>query len=145
MTNPDPNFNTEYTAAVNCANPINTPASAPVITSVNIGTAWVWWVEILIPAGHAGYTGIALVDSGAFILPYANPGPAWIVGDDDLVRYNYDKSTGVNLNFWSFNTSTDFAHTFYCRIGYTPIAALEEGGASITTPDLQTWLAEIGQ
>lgn len=144
MTNPDPNFNTEYVASVICTNPINTPATDPVVTPVGIDTAWVWRVEILIPAGHAGYTGIALVDSGAFIVPYANPGPAWFIGDNNLLEYNYDKQTGVNLAFWSYNTSTDYTHSFYCRVVYTPIGALEEGGSAITSPDLSTWLAEIG-
>jgi len=142
--NPDPNQNTEYVAAVNCVNPENTPATDPVVTLVGIGTAWVWRVEILIPSGHYGYTGIALVDSGAFIVPYANPGPAWLIGNDNLLEYNYDKQTGANLAFWSYNTSTDYSHTFYCRVVYTPIGALEEGGSTITSPDLSTWLAEIG-
>jgi hypothetical protein len=141
---PGTEINTEYTAAVNCPNPINTPATAPVTTEVNIGTAWVWRVEVRIPPGHAGLTGLALVDSGAFIVPYANPGPAWLVGDDDLLEYPLDKQTGVNLAFWSYNTSTDYAHTFYCRVIYTPISAFTGGEVDISVPDLTAWLDEIG-
>lgn len=144
MTNTGPGVYTEYTAAVNCANPINTPASAPVKTNVGIGTAYVWRVEIEIPAGHYGYTGIALVDSGAFIIPFANPGPAWLIGNDRLLEYPYDKQTGANLQFWSFNTSTDFPHTFYCRVIYTPITLMDESPGDISVPDLTAWLSEIG-
>lgn len=143
MENPDPANSTEYTAWVAPVSPINTPATAPTHTSVGIATAWVWRVEVRIPPGHAGFTGIALVDSGAFIVPFANPGPAWLIGDDDLLEYPLDKQTGVNLQFWSYNTSTDFLHGWQCRVIYTPISALGEGETDISVPDLTAWLAEI--
>lgn len=140
---PDPNI--EYTAWVAPTSPINTPATAPTVTAVGITTSWVWRVEVRIPPGHAGYTGLALVDSRSFIVPFANPGPAWLIGDDDLLEYPLGKQTGDNLAIWTYNTSTDYAHGWQVRILYTPIAAfVEDQGGVIVSPDVSDWLAEVG-
>lgn len=144
MSVPGTDVNTEYTAWVAPVSAIGTPATSPTVTPVSIGTAWVWRVEVRIPPGHAGLTGIALVDSSSFIVPYANPGPAWLIGDDDLLEYPLDKQTGANLAFWSYNTSTDFQHGWQCRVIYTPISAFTGGETDISVPDLTAWLAEIG-
>ena len=139
-----PDLNTEYTAWVAPLSAINTPATAPTVTNVGIGvTAWVWRVEVRVPPGHAGYTGIALTDSGSFIVPYANPGPAWLIGDDDLLEYPLDKQVGLNLAFWSYNTSTDYQHGWQCRVIYTPMSAFTEQNDVIVTPDVADWAQAI--
>ena len=140
-----PDVNVEYTAWVEPSSAINTPATSPDSTWVGIGTAWVWRVEFRIPPGHAGVTGIALVDSGSFLVPYANPGPAWLVGDDDLLEYPLGKETGVNLALWHYNSSTTYVHGWQVRVVYTPIAAFMADQAAIVTPEPAAWLAELGQ
>lgn len=139
-----PGVNTEYTAWVEPSSPLGTPATSPTVTTVGIQTAYVWRVEVRIPPGHAGVTGIALVDSGSFLVPYANPGPAWLIGDDDLLEYPLGKETGVNLALWSYNTSTTYDHGWQVRIVYTPIAAFNADQADIVTPEPAEWLAELG-
>lgn len=138
-----PGPNIEYTAWVAPISPVNTPASAPTVTSVGIATSYVWRVEVRIPPGHAGYTGIALVDSGAFLVPYSQGTPSWLIGDDDLLEYPLGKQVGDNLQLWSYNTSTDYEHGWQVRVIYTPISALEDQGPGIVTPEPADWLAEI--
>lgn len=135
----------EYTAWLAPTSPENTPASDPTVTAAGIGDAWLWRAEFRIPPGHAGYTGIALVDSGAFIVPYAPVGAAWLIGDDDLLEYPYGKQTGVNLALWSYNTSSDYEHGWQVRLIYTPISAVDIDESVIVTPDVSDWLAEVGE
>ncbi len=139
-----PDVNTEYTAWVEPSSPLGTPATAPTTTTVGIATAFVWRVEVRIPPGHAGLTGIALVDSGSFLVPYSQGDPSWLIGDDDLLEYPLGKQVGSNLQLWSYNTSTLYAHGWQVRVVYTPMAVLDEGGqAVIISPDVSTWLAEV--
>ena len=138
-----PGPNVEYTAWVAPVSPIGTPASSPTMTDVGITTSFVWRVEVRIPPGHAGYTGIALVDSGSFLVPYSQASPAWLVGDDDLLEYPLGKQTGDNLQLWSYNTSTDYAHGWQVRVIYTPVSVFDEAGAGIVTPEPAQWLAEL--
>jgi len=140
-----PDVNVEYTAWVEPSSAANTPATSPDSTQVGIGTAWVWRVEFRIPPGHAGVTGIALVDSGSFLVPYANPGPAWLIGDDDLLEYPLGKEVGVNLALWHYNLSTTYTHGWQVRVVYTPIAVFMADQAVIVTPEPPAWLAELGQ
>jgi hypothetical protein len=139
-----PDLNQEYVAWLAPSSPVNTPASSPTVTQVGIGQVWLWRFEVRIPPGHAGYTGIALVDSGSYLVPYAQPGPAWLVGDDDLLSYPVNKETGANLAVWTYNTSTDYSHGWQVRIVYTPIAALNADLATISTPEPADWLANLG-
>lgn len=138
-----PGPNVEYTAWVAPTSPAGTPATSPTITDVGISTAYIWRVEVRIPPGHAGMTGIALVDSGAFLIPFSQGAAAWLVGDDDLLVYPLGKETGTNLQLWSYNTSADYAHGWQVRILYTPVVVFEDSGADIITPEPAAWLAEI--
>lgn len=138
-----PDANTEYVCWVAPSSPVNTPATAPTETSVGISTAWVWRVEVRIPPGHAGYTGLALVDSGSFLVPYSQASPGWLIGDDDLLEYPLGKQVGDNLQLWTYNTSTDYTHAWQVRVVYTPMSTMDEGGSVIVTPEPADWLAEL--
>ena len=132
-----------YTAQLAPVSPTNTPATAPTVTDINLNVVTLWEMNIRIPPGHAGYTGIALVDSNQFVLPYALSGAAWLVGDDDDLTFPYGKELGANAALWSYNTSTDYQHGWQVRLVYSPIVVVEEEPPVIVTPDLATWLAEI--
>jgi hypothetical protein len=134
--------NTEYTAVLAPVSPLGGGPSTPDQLACNIGTAMLWRAEFRIPPGHAGYTGIALVDSGQYILPYSQSEPAWLVGDDDDLSYPYGKQVGDNLALWSYNTSSDYDHGWQVRLVYTPVAAVDVDEAVIITPDVADWLAE---
>jgi hypothetical protein len=100
-------------------------------------------INVRIPPGHAGYTGIALVDSGSFLVPYAQPGPAWLIGDDDDLNFEIEQQSGSTVQLAYYNTSTDYSHGWQVRITYTPMSVYEEGGDVIVTPDVADWAQAI--
>lgn len=109
------------------------------LTDTGISTVFLWKMEVRIPPGHAGLTGIALVDSGSFVIPYDPGNEVWIIGDDDLLEYPYEKELGSNVQLATFNGGS-YNHGWQVRLFYTPMSALvtdEEaaisvGGASST-------------
>ncbi len=120
-----------------------TPETAPVSTPVALPAfSWLWLLEVRIPAGHQGVTGLALVDSGQYIVPYGAGAPAWLVGNDDLLRYPYGKEVGANVVFYAYNTGA-YNHTWQCRLVYSPVATKDEAGAVIISPDVAEWLSEV--
>ena len=71
-------------------------------------------IEIVIPAGHAGVTGLAIANAHQIVIP--NKGSVWIIGDDEVIRWPMDGY--LNSGSWSaFTYNTDFAnaHTWYFR------------------------------
>lgn len=64
--------------------PASTPEATPVIVPTVGGGKWrVTRVEIVIPAGHVGLTGIQLWYGGGPALPYDS---GWFSGDNDVIR-----------------------------------------------------------
>jgi len=133
----------EYTYVAVPSAPAGTPESAPTRTAVVLNQgSHLWRVEVRIPAGHQGVTGLALVDSGQYILPYEINGTAWLVGDDDLLEYPYGKTIGSNVVFLAYNTGI-YNHAWQCRLIWSPAALVDTDQAVITSPDVADWLAEV--
>ena len=104
--------------------PANTPKASPTTTPTRLPIAQVVSVEIDIPAGHAGLTGIYLAVSGAPALP-------WGAG-------NYFSGNGSTFSYelvglpdsgdWSavcYNTDT-FAHAFTIRYAILDFAFTDQ-------------------
>jgi hypothetical protein len=119
----------------------NTAQSAYTLTPVSISLCQLWRAEFRIPPGHQGLTGIALWDSGAFIIPYSPSAPAWLVGDDDDLTYPYDKELGANVQLATYNTDDTYDHGWQVRLVYTPMSAIDAGGEPIVVPASADWLA----
>ena len=132
---------TEYTCWVAPTCNAGTAASSYTTTSVPIATCQLWRAEFRIPPGHQGLTGIALVDSGTFVIPYAGAGAAWLIGDDDLLEYPYDKELGTSVVLATYNTDTTYNHGWQVRLIYTPWSALTANEAVLTTPDVSVTVA----
>ena len=107
-----------------------TAASAYTTTDVGISTVLLHCMEVRIPPGPNGLTGIALVDSGAFIIPHSDAVPSWIVGNNDLLRYEYEKELGKNVALATYNTGS-YNHTWQVRLIYTPMSAVAASEPSI--------------
>jgi hypothetical protein len=110
----------------------------------NLATVFLWSWNIRIPPGHSGFTGIALLDSNSFILPYSQGVASWLIGDDDKLDFPYGKQLGSLVKVATYNTGT-FNHSWQLRFVYTPMTEMVGGGGTgITVPDLTAWLEEIG-
>jgi hypothetical protein len=139
-----PDVNTEYTAWAAPTCPENTAATAYQTLSLPVlDLTFLWEVNFRIPPGHAGYTGIALIDSGQFILPYSAAGPAWFIGDDDDLTFPYGKQLGATVELAYYNTSTDYSHGWQVRLVYTPMSALVTSGSGEITIDPAAWASAI--
>lgn len=139
---PDENIEYVYWLAPSCN--VGTPATAYTVTPApGLATVMLWSWNVRIPPGHAGFTGIALVDSGSFIIPYSQGGPSWLIGDDDLLNFPYGKQLGANVNVATYNTGT-FTHGWQLRFVYTPMSDLTtENQDVIVTPDVADWAQAI--
>lgn len=132
-----------YQLAPSCNTGVN-PSGYITTPAPGVATTYLWEWEVRVPPGHSGFTGIALIDSNQFILPYAQPGPAWITDDDELLDYPYGKQLGSNVAVAMYNTGT-FTHGWQLRFVYTPMSEMVGGGAAtILSPDFGTWLENIG-
>lgn len=122
-----------------------TPSTGYTTTAApGLATTYLWEWQVRIPPGHAGFTGIALIDSNNFILPYSQGTTSWLIGDDDLLEFPYGKQLGALVTVATYNTGT-FTHAWQLRFVYTPMTEMTGGGAGvIISPDLTTWLDEIG-
>jgi hypothetical protein len=132
-----PDVNAEYTLVVTPSCVDNTAATAPLslaIPALNFVFLWSWNVRV--PPGHAGVTGIALIDSGQFVIPFSNAASAWITDDDAELSFNYGKGLGAAVAVYYYNTSTLYTHGWQLRFTYTPLSDLTSTGDVIVTPDL---------
>lgn len=134
----------EYVQVVTPTCTANTAASAYTTTPAGIATVMLWRMEVRVPAGHQGLTGIALVDGGAFVIPYTSGGPAWITDDNQLLEYPYNKELGATVTLATYNTDTTYNHGWQVRLVYTPMSAVEADQGAIVVPASPDWLAEAG-
>ena len=134
----------EYTCVVTPSCNANTAKSAYTTTAVPIATVQLWRMEVRIPAGHQGLTGIALIDSGVFVIPYSAGAMSWLTGDNDLLEYPYDKELGANVQLATYNTDTVYNHGWQVRLIYTPMAAIDVSEGIIEVPASPDWLAGAG-
>ena len=107
--------------------------SAYDLTAVGIELVMLHHMEVRIPPGHQGVTGLALVDSGTFVIPYSAATPSWLIGDDDLLEYDYEKELGSNVALATYNTGT-YDHSWQVRLVYTPLSAVDPGDVTVTVP-----------
>jgi hypothetical protein len=70
-------------------------------------------------------------------VPYSPDSPAWLVGDDDLLGYNYGRELGSNVKLATYNTDATYDHAWQVRLVYTPMTAVLVSDVSIdVTPYL---------
>lgn len=136
--------NTVYVAWAAPLCPENVAATAYRTLALDVlDQSYLWEFNVRIPPGHAGYTGIALIDSGSFVVPYAQPGPAWLIGDDDDLTFEIEQETGSTVQLAFYNTSTDYEHGWQVRITYTPMSVYQTNDNVIVTPDVADWATAI--
>ncbi|MGH7238945.1 MAG: hypothetical protein ACREHG_02645 [Candidatus Saccharimonadales bacterium] len=100
-----------YETQVTC--PAGTTSDTPFTAQFALEDATLISVEIVIPSGHAGLTGIRITRAGTPILPYSRG--SFIVSNDEklLVPFN-GEMTATGLTVETFNSDI-YDHTFYLR------------------------------
>lgn len=129
-----PSGTTTFLVVVKPSCPAGTPQASPTSTDTGLPDCVLWQMEVVIPAGHQGYTGLQLYSSGAPIVPGAASSYPWFTGDDEHPTYPYSWEVQAGSVLRTFNTGT-YDHTWQVRLLYTPVAA-KGSGAAIVTPTL---------
>ncbi len=147
----------ERLRAVIVATPPGTLQAAPQQTVWNVGRGELARLEVVIPDGHVGLTGLAVVWGGRQLVPYE--GDEWITGNDDTIALELDLYVDSRVTVLTYNLDDTFVHSHLLR-GYVKDleAALELGtglpsltfGAELplaavptdTTPVQDVWSSE---
>jgi len=108
-----------YVWPVNVTTPAGTPLAAPLTTRPGIGVIWIDSVELRIPIGHRGTTGIYIANSGSQLLPFSQT-ISWLVGDDERLVFDFGVQVDSGLQVVTYNTDL-FDHTHYLRIQGRPM------------------------
>lgn len=95
----------------------NTAAAAATATNVDLGLVIVDHIEVLIPPGHAGLTGLRVTYDGATILPWTQD-TRWLIGDDLERVFAVGLPVSHPLVVRAFNTDDTFPHTFYLDVAF---------------------------
>lgn len=126
--------------------PANTPMAAPVTSDISIPPGYyVKWIQIVIPDGHAGVTGIAIAQGHGIVLPYN--GNTFIEGNDEEPKFEFTDDVGSGS--WQavmYNLDIE-SQSWQVRIGvsiHTPAEPLTSD-ASSTVDALSSSLTDLGQ
>lgn len=101
--------------------PAGTPSSAPVAVDLSFSQGSVTEVHIVIPDGHAGFTGIALAQANQQVIPEDTN--SWIIGNNEPVYLPL--SDYLNNGNWQavmYNTDV-YDHAFHLRFLVDDVAA----------------------
>lgn len=92
----------------------NVLSTAPTSTNPNLGSCIVESVNVFIPPGHAGLTGLAVQLAGVHVVPYGD-NTAWVIGDDASLDFELGVEVGADLRILTYNVDLAFSHAFYLR------------------------------
>jgi hypothetical protein len=106
-------------AIVDCA-PGVTFSNPTVSVIQGVGDFWLDSIEIRIPPGHLGLTGLQILNAGTNIVPYGNQ-YEYLVGNDDLLRYDVGVEVDTGLGFSATNADI-YYHYWYLRLIGRPMA-----------------------
>lgn len=110
-----------YVYPLDITTPSGTLAAVPQTTAFPMINGTLVSIDIVIPSGHCGLTGIQFLQQGQEILPYANM--AWITGNADRLTFPVDRAILTNdIQVRTYNTDV-WAHTHNIRATVVPLGA----------------------
>ena len=118
-----------YVWPVNVTTPSGTAIASPITTTPKLGDIWIDSVELRIPVGHRGLTGIYVANSGTQLLPYSQT-PSFLIGDDERLTFDFGVEVATGLQIVTYNTDI-FVHTHYLRISGRPMVTQNLAAAPV--------------
>jgi|SRR5690349_5238491 len=95
------------------ATPAGTSSDTPLVTNFALEDAELVSVTILIPDGHAGLTGIRVLQAGQEIIPWDNDD--WLVSNNEVITIPMSSEiTRTGLSIETYNQDI-FPHTHWVR------------------------------
>lgn len=111
----------------------STAKASPLVTDGGVISSVLNSVEVRIPPGHGGLTGIAILWGGVPIVPWG-PALTYIVGDDDYFTFDVDEQIGGTVTVQTYNTDAANDHSHYLRFNVTPFSLIVPAAVASVTP-----------
>lgn len=93
--------------------PAGTTQAVPLMTKWPLDEGTLLYLEVIIPSGHAGLTGLMVQNQGTQYVPWL--GSDWLVGDDRTVIVELDTPVAQSgLMIVTYNTGF-YPHSHYLR------------------------------
>lgn len=112
--------------------PRNTPSTAPATQALNIVDTQLVSVNVIIPAGHMGLTGLAVRLGTTRVVPWDDPN-AWLRGNNEDKTFPVYTQGPAIATLLGFNTGV-LEHSFYLRFLVDDDAYLTPSKAFTTSP-----------
>lgn len=93
--------------------PRNTLSTAPLSSAVALGRTQLVEIQVIIPNGHVGLTGMAVQVAGQRVLPWDDP-LSWLRGNGEDRTFPLDVQTDARVVLLGYNTGV-LEHSFYVR------------------------------
>jgi len=121
---------THYIAVIDTSTPAATPIATPILTQISLGDVVINSIELRIPLGHNGYTGLQVRLADSVLIPWGQSG-GWVTGNDEHITVEVDEEITVGLVIATYNLGA-FTHAHLLRIDYTPISLVNVAPPKIT-------------
>lgn len=109
--------------------PAGTLSSAPLDTPLAFNDGIVERIEIVVPRGHAGFTGFAIRYAQQQVIPYRSG--QFVITDNETISWpTEDYPTGNQWVFRAYNEDV-FPHSFHLRLLIMETARQGNPGATI--------------
>lgn len=92
--------------------PANTAIAAAISTTWVLGRGVLGHLDVVIPDGHVGLTGLAIIWGGRQLLPYE--GGEWLRGNADEITVTLELDVFASVTVLAFNADV-FPHSHYLR------------------------------
>jgi hypothetical protein len=108
--------------------PPGTTLENPLIVPWSLADANLDFIDIIVPDGHSGLTGVAVYWSGTQVVPWGTG--TWLVANDEKIHTPVGSYITISgLSVYAYNTG-QFEHSFYLRahVTYTTTPVVQESG-----------------
>jgi hypothetical protein len=99
--------------------------TAPLVTPVDIGDAWLLSVRVQVPSGPSGCLGLRLVLNGLVVIPWQGTASNWLFLDDTAVDFGVETEVDQHIQIHSFNTGF-WLHSSYWMFTYIPMVSFTQ-------------------
>lgn len=110
----------------------NVSSTNPTPFATTLGQVTLEEVQLFVPPGHGGVTGLAIMLAGVHIVPYG-PDTGFIIADSATLDFQLGIEVDQGLVVVAYNTDIAFAHSFYLRWKISSIAGTDNGSISTVT------------
>lgn len=120
-----------YSYPLAVTTPTGTSNFLPQVTTWPLTTGTLIQVELVVPSGHCGLTGIRLKQQFTEIIPWDTNN--WVIANDDKITFPVDRPiTQGDITVETYNSDV-FSHTHYLRATILPLGVTNAGTTNLAS------------